>query len=92
MTMLEQPQETGLEQCCSESQKQKHIPISIHIMDPFPGPALETRCGQHRELGTLREHSAAADDCPALKLSIVAIIGRAALRFHYMFVYWPTLR
>ena len=61
-------------------------------MDPSYRPRIRQQMRQHHELGVLREHSAAADDCPALKFSMLSIIGRAALRIHYMFVYWPKLR
>jgi hypothetical protein len=91
ITRLEQPRQTGLEQGCSKS-PHKVTPISIHIMDPSYRPRICQQLRQHRKLGALRELSAAAGDCPALAFGIPAIIGKAALRIHYMFVCWPKLR
>jgi hypothetical protein len=74
ITRLEQPRRTGLEQGCSESQKQSHSDIY-----PDHGSLLPPTHPQHHELGALREHLAAARDCPALTFRMLVIISKAAL-------------
>jgi hypothetical protein len=74
ITRLQQPRRTGLEQGCSESQKQSHCDIY-----PDHGSLLPATHPQHHELGVLREHLAAARDCPALTFRMLVIISKAAL-------------